>query len=103
MGQVIDAESLIEEHSESLRIAYAQARAELGEDPIFILYDHEEQPTLVAYEREVALDIVPEDLKPIVEAPADAGCVWVLVYAADSVTAAQLVVDPSLEASSPAP
>lgn len=97
MGQVIDAENLIAEHSDSLRIAYAQARLELGDDPVFIVHDQEGQTALIAYERDVALSLVPEDVRSIIEVPADPGCIWVLVHTATAVTAAQLIVDTTLE------
>lgn len=90
----MNAETIITEHSESLRIAYAQARKELGDGLIFILHDHQGQPALVAYEKDVAISLVPNHIQAIIEVPADQGCVWVLVYTITEVTAAQFIVEP---------
>lgn len=90
----MNAETMITEHSESLRIAYAQARTELGDDLIFIIHDYQGQPALVAYENDVALSLVPDHIRTIIEVPADQGCVWALVYTVSEVTAAQFIVEP---------
>lgn len=90
----MNAETVVTEHSESLRIAYEQARKELGDDPVFILHDHEGQPALVAYEHEVALSLVPDYVKAIIEEPPEPGCIWVLVHTTQEVTATQFIVKP---------
>lgn len=93
----MNAETIITEHSESLRIAFAQARKELGDDLIFLMYDHQGQPALIAYEKDVALSLVPNHIQAIIEVPADLGCVWVLVYTVSEVTAAQFIIEPEAE------
>lgn len=91
---MLDAEALIAEHSASLRLAYAQARQELGDNPVFMVHFQEGETVLVAYEVDVALATVSEEVRAIIEEPPHEGCIWVLLHTPTTVTAAQLIVQP---------